>query len=67
MMPGMDLDLHVGGMMEGSKSFGATTTVKSYWIGFGFTWRCGAYSDSYSSCTTTMPVGNISNMQSSGY
>lgn len=41
-MPGVDLDLFAGGMFEESQTFGITTaTVESYWVGFGFTWRCG--------------------------
>lgn len=40
-MPGVDFDMHLGGMFDGERSFGATTaSVESYWIGFGFTWHC---------------------------
>ncbi len=43
LMPGVDFDLSLGGMFEADKSFGSTTaSVESYWIAFGFTWRCGA-------------------------
>lgn len=42
-MPGIDFDASLGGMFEGSETFGDTTsTAKSYWVAFGFTWRCGA-------------------------
>ena len=41
-MPGIDFDASIGGMFKNSKSFGATTSsVESYWIAFGLTWRCG--------------------------
>ena len=50
-VPGMDMDVHVGGLLEGEKTFGATTTqIKGYWVGFGFTWKCGARD----ACTTAM-------------
>jgi long-chain fatty acid transport protein len=53
-MPGMDFDASIGGMFRGSKSFGATTTsVESYWVAFGLTWRCGGGCNSCSSCTLT--------------
>ena len=42
-MPGIDFDASVGGMFDGTKTFGDTTTsVKSYWVSFGFTWRAVA-------------------------
>lgn len=41
-LPGIDFDASVGGMFAGSDTFGdTTTTAKSYWVAFGFTWRCG--------------------------
>ncbi len=41
-MPGVDLDLSVGGMFKGTDTFGGTTaSVESYWAAFGLTWRCG--------------------------
>ena len=41
-MLGIDFDASVGGMFDGTKTFGDTTSsVKSYWVSFGFTWRCG--------------------------
>jgi long-chain fatty acid transport protein len=41
-LPGIDFDLFGGGMFEASQTFGLTTaTVKSYWAGFGLTWRYG--------------------------
>ena len=41
-LPGIDYDLFAGGMFEASQTFGLTTaTVKSYWVGTGFTWHFG--------------------------
>ena len=40
--PGVDLDLSLGGMFGAEQSFGnATASVESYWLAFGFTWKCG--------------------------
>ena len=72
MMPGVDLDLHLGGMLDGSKTFGATTTtLNSYWVGFGFTWRCGPNSNCHtpyeppcSNCEANLPIVRSNN---SGY
>lgn len=51
-MPGIDFDASVGGMFDGTKSFGDTTSsVKSYWFAFGLTWRCGANPNSCNSCS----------------
>jgi long-chain fatty acid transport protein len=40
-MPGMDLDLMAGGMLRDSEQLGpfTTTTIESYWVGMGTTWR----------------------------
>ena len=42
-LPGIDMDLMAGGMLPDSEQLGAltTTTVQSYWIGLGMTWRFG--------------------------
>jgi long-chain fatty acid transport protein len=41
-MPGVNLDMSIGGMFEASQSFGATeASVKGYWAAFGLTWRFG--------------------------
>jgi long-chain fatty acid transport protein len=50
-MPGVDLDLFAGGMFEGDESYGShsKSSVESYWIGLGLTWRIGACS---SGCET---------------
>jgi long-chain fatty acid transport protein len=45
LVPGIDIDLFAGGMFEGShqSSTGAiSSSVESYWIGAGLTWRFGA-------------------------
>jgi long-chain fatty acid transport protein len=40
-LPGVDLDTFVGGMFEDSQQIGPLnfTSVESYWVGFGLTWR----------------------------
>jgi long-chain fatty acid transport protein len=40
-LPGIDFDTFVGGMLEDSQQIGPlnVTSVESYWIGFGITWR----------------------------
>lgn len=39
-LPGVDLDMFVGGMFEASQTFGQTSvSVESYYIGGGLTWR----------------------------
>jgi long-chain fatty acid transport protein len=41
-LPGVDLDLFAGGMLEASDTLGTTTaTLSSYWVGAGLTWRFG--------------------------
>jgi long-chain fatty acid transport protein len=53
-MPGMDFDASVGGMFLGEDTFGsATTSTQSYWVAFGFTWRCSGPANSYSSFTAS--------------
>lgn len=43
-LPGIDMDLVVGGMFRDSQQLGpsTSTSIESYWIGFGLTWRFGA-------------------------
>jgi len=43
-LPGIDTDLMVGGMFRDTQQLGpsTTTSIASYWIGFGLTWRFGA-------------------------
>lgn len=43
-LPGVDMDLMAGGMFRDTEQLGpsTTTSVSSYWIGFGLTWRFGA-------------------------
>jgi long-chain fatty acid transport protein len=43
-LPGVDLDLFAGGMFEGDEEYGShsKSSVESYWIGLGLTWRIGA-------------------------
>jgi len=43
LLPGLDLDLFAGGMFPASESLGSNTqtSLKSYWIGLGLTWRQG--------------------------
>jgi long-chain fatty acid transport protein len=40
-LPGIDVDTFVGGMFEDSEQIGPLnlTSVESYWVGFGLTWR----------------------------
>jgi long-chain fatty acid transport protein len=40
-LPGLDFDTFVGGMFEDTEQIGPlnVTSVESYWIGFGITWR----------------------------
>lgn len=42
-LPGIDLDLLAGGMFRDEEQLGAltSTSLSSYWIGFGMTWRFG--------------------------
>ena len=61
-MPGMDFDASVGGMFAGTDTFGnTTTTAKSYWVAFGFTWRCGAACQS--GCQPASGWSNSSSME----
>jgi long-chain fatty acid transport protein len=43
LLPGIDSDFHVGGMFHDTAQLGsfATTSIESYWIGLGLTWRFG--------------------------
>lgn len=41
-LPGVDMDMFVGGMLENEETFGLTSvSVKSYYLGGGLTWRFG--------------------------
>jgi long-chain fatty acid transport protein len=42
-LPGIDLDMMAGGMFNDTEQLGpfTTTSIESYWIGFGLTWRFG--------------------------
>ncbi len=42
-LPGVDLDIMAGGMFRDTEQLGAftTTSIASYWIGGGLTWRFG--------------------------
>lgn len=42
-LPGIDLDLMAGGMFRDSQQLGSSTitSIESYWIGAGLTWRFG--------------------------
>lgn len=42
-LPGIDLDLAVGGMLRDAEQLGPSTStaISSYWISFGLTWRFG--------------------------
>ncbi|REJ69827.1 MAG: hypothetical protein DWQ31_03340 [Planctomycetota bacterium] len=43
MLPGVDFDLLVGGMFEAEQAYGTftSTSLESYWVSGGFTWRFG--------------------------
>jgi long-chain fatty acid transport protein len=42
-LPGIDMDLMAGGMFRDEEQLGdsTTTSIESYWIGLGLTWRFG--------------------------
>lgn len=42
-LPGIDMDLMAGGMFGDTEQLGdsTTTSIESYWLGFGLTWRFG--------------------------
>jgi long-chain fatty acid transport protein len=42
-LPGIDMDLMAGGMFRDSEQLGSftTTSIQSYWLGVGLTWRFG--------------------------
>jgi long-chain fatty acid transport protein len=52
-LPGLDMDMMAGGMFKDTEQLGnfTTTSIESYWIGVGLTWRfgCGA------TCGTSSP------------
>jgi long-chain fatty acid transport protein len=43
LLPGIDLDLMAGGMFRDTQQLGefTTTSIESYWVGAGITWRFG--------------------------
>lgn len=43
LLPGIDLDVMAGGMFKDDEQLGdfTTTSIESYWLGFGLTWRFG--------------------------
>ena len=43
-LPGIDMDILAGGMFRDSEQLGpsTSTSIASYWVGFGLTWRFGA-------------------------
>ncbi|XZE33380.1 OmpP1/FadL family transporter [Pirellulaceae bacterium SH501] len=49
-LPGIDMDVMAGGMFRDSEQLGnfTTTSIESYWIGAGLTWRFGR--GGYGSC-----------------
>lgn len=53
-LPGVDMDFMAGGMFRDSEQLGVATqtSVASYWIGFGLTWRFGRGSCCNSQCST---------------
>jgi len=42
-LPGIDMDLMAGGMFRDREQLGnsTTTSIESYWVGVGLTWRFG--------------------------
>ena len=44
LLPGLDFDLFAGGMFDETQEYGpfTTTSVESYWVGAGMTWKFGA-------------------------
>jgi long-chain fatty acid transport protein len=42
-LPGIDMDMMAGGMFEDTEQLGdsTTTSIESYWVGVGLTWRFG--------------------------
>lgn len=42
-LPGIDMDVMAGGMFKDTEQLGnfTTTSIESYWIGVGLTWRLG--------------------------
>lgn len=42
-LPGIDMDVMAGGMFRDTEQLGAftTTSIESYWLAFGLTWRFG--------------------------
>ena len=53
-LPGVDMDFMAGGMFRDSQQLGdaTQTSIASYWVGFGLTWRFGRGSCCDSQCST---------------
>ena len=53
-LPGVDMDLMAGGMFRDNEQLGSATqtSIQSYWVGFGLTWRFGRGSCGNSECAT---------------
>ncbi|MFN0020713.1 MAG: OmpP1/FadL family transporter [Pirellulaceae bacterium] len=51
-LPGVDMDLMAGGMFRDEQQLGdaTQTSIMSYWVGFGLTWRFGRGSCCNSQC-----------------
>ena len=56
-LPGVDMDVMAGGMFRDQQQLGdaTQTTIMSYWVGFGLTWRfgrgsCGSHCDAGDTC-----------------
>ena len=67
-LPGVDLDMSVGGIFENEKTFGTTTSsVESYFLAWGMTWRRGPNAPDDTGCVPIvrgatyeqMPVENL--------
>ncbi len=56
LLPGIDMDLMAGGMLRDTEQLGAFTqsSIESYWVGFGMTWRFGRGSR----CQSVAPNSN---------
>lgn len=56
-LPGVDMDFMAGGMFRDEQQLGdaTQTSIMSYWVGFGLTWRfgrgsCGSHCDAGDTC-----------------
>lgn len=70
LMPNVDLDMSIGGMFQGTDTFGGTTaSVESYWFAMGLTWKFGGCNqESCTPCSTCVPsqLGNPDSSEASG-